>query len=202
MTTGTGFASSVYASPGDTLMFMITLQVNNGQIDNLMVRDTLSSRLSYADDLVVSGSSSNYSGNILSGINLYNVSQGSTVTVTYRANVASQESFSYGTSTETSSTYVSGNNLQSAPSQTSSVMVTRTAVYGVTSISTGLTNNFLTDSFLLPLLVALAGIWMFKAGMFNNLEAWLSSKRKQNRDRKAERELLARVEQIRKTEGV
>jgi hypothetical protein len=75
-------------------------------------------------------------------------------------------------------------------------------VLGATTISTGLTNNLLTDSFLLPLLIALAGIWMFKAGMFINLEKWLDNKRKQRNGRKAAKELQTRIEQIQKAENI
>jgi hypothetical protein len=180
---------------------MITIDTNGGDTNNVRVQDTLSSRLTYTGNMIISGSS-NYSGDIISGINFNTVRDSDYITITYLARVASVESFGYGTNTETSNTSVSGSNLQYQPNQSASVYVTRTAVLGATTISTGLTNNLLTDSFLLPLLVALAGIWMFKAGMFINLEKWLDNKRKQRNGRKAAKELQTRIEQIQKAENI
>ena len=37
-------------------------------------------------------------------------------------------------------------------------------VLGATTVSTGLTNNFLTDSFLLPLLLIIVGLWLYFSG--------------------------------------
>jgi uncharacterized repeat protein (TIGR01451 family) len=201
MTSGGGFSTSTYANPGDTLMFMITIDTNGGDATNVRVQDTLSSRLQYSDNMIISGSS-NYSGDIISGITFNTVRDSDYITITYLARVASVDNFGYGTNTETSNTSVSGSNLQYQPNQSASVYVTRTAVLGDTTISTGLTNNFLTDSFLLPLLVALAGIWMFKAGMFINLEKWFDNKRKQRNGRKAAKELQTRIERIQKTENI
>ena len=70
-------------------------------------------------------------------------------------------------------------------------------VLGATTISTGLTNNFWMDSFILPLMVVLAFIVMFKMGMFVSIEKWLASKKLVRRNFKAENELSKRISNIR-----
>jgi hypothetical protein len=179
---------------------MITIQPSGNQdISNINVRDTLPANLIYKENLIVSGSS-NYSGNITSGMNFGTISNGQTVTITYQAQVATASNFAFGSTTLTNSVSVSGTNLTYNPTTSASVVVTRSAVYGISTISTGLTNNLLTDSFLLPLLVALAGIWMFKAGMFGSIEKWINNKRQTNINYKAERELNSKISQIRELE--
>jgi hypothetical protein len=196
----TGFSTSTYASPSDVLMFMITIQSNNSQdISNLYVKDTLSSNLIYKNNLIVSGSS-NYSGDIISGMNFGTISNGQTVTITYQAQVASAENFSYGTTTLSNSTAITGSNLSYNPTSNASVLVTRSLVYGASTVSTGLTNNFWTDSFLLPLIIALAGIWMFRSGMFVGVEKWINRKKQKGKNYRAEKELNSKIAAIKELE--
>jgi len=49
-------------------------------------------------------------------------------------------------------------------------------VYGASDVSTGLTNNFLTDSFLLPLLMIVLGLWLYLSGEIDNFANWIKSK--------------------------
>ena len=220
LSSGSSFATSTYASPSDMLMFMITLQ-NLGSQDaqNVFVRDTLPANLIYANQLVISGSNNgynngnynsnynynnynNYSGNITSGINLNTIPAGQTVTITYQAQVAGVQNFSYGTTTLTNNVSVTSSNSGYTPASNASVIVTRTAVYGASTVSTGLTNNFWTDSFFLPLAIALLGIWMWKSGMFFGIEKWLDSKKKNRKNRQSEKELASRITKIQKLEKI
>jgi hypothetical protein len=79
------------------------------------------------------------------------------------------------------------------------VAVNKSGVAGVTTVSTGLTNNFLVDSFFLPLMIALAGIWMFRSGIvkFDKLVDGVKTK---NRVYTSSKELSARIAQIKKEE--
>ena len=179
LTSGSGFSTSTYANPSDTLMFMITVQANGNQdIQNVFVRDILPANLIYGNQLVVARSNNaynNYSGDIISGINLNTIPAGQTVTITYQAQVAGAQNFSYGTTTL--------NNLASVTSSaqnltaTASAIVTRASVLGASTVSTGLTNNFWIDSFILPLIITLIAIWMWKSGMFFGIEKWLIEKK-------------------------
>jgi hypothetical protein len=217
LTNGASFSTSTYASPSDTLLFLITVQATGNQdIQNVVVRDYLPANLIYNNQLTVACSTNNssytnynncgtgnynYTGNISSGVFLNTVYAGQTVTISYQAQVAAAGNFSYGSTTlnnNVSVTSSTGTN----PTASASVVVTRSAVYGASSISTGLTNNFWVDSFLLPLLVVLIGLWMWKSGMFFMVEKWLDNQKKKSRGYKANKELSARITAIQKVERI
>jgi uncharacterized repeat protein (TIGR01451 family) len=201
----TGFTSSVYANPSDMVMFMITLQNNGTQsAQNVLVRDILPANLIYNNQLIIActgntGNCSNNYGNITSGINLYTVNVGQTFTITYQAQVAGATNFSFGTTTLTNTASVTGSQLNYVPNATASVIVTRAGVLGASTISTGLTNNFWLDSFFLPLLLTLIGLWMWKSGMFFGIERWLDKKKKIRNGYKSDKELSARIAELQKS---
>ena len=218
LTSSSGFASSTYASPSDQLMFMITLQnTGNQDMQNVVVTDYLPANLTYANQLTVacstsngnysnnynncSGSNYNYTGNISSGVYLNTIYAGQTVTITYQAQVAGAQNFAYGSTTLTNNATVTSST-GTIPAANASVIVTRSAVYGASTVSTGLTNNFWVDSFLLPLLITLICIWIWKSGMLVGAEKWLDNQKKKTRAYKAEKELNSRISKIRKLEGI
>ncbi|OGZ62597.1 MAG: hypothetical protein A2812_03025 [Candidatus Staskawiczbacteria bacterium RIFCSPHIGHO2_01_FULL_36_16] len=205
----TGFSNTVYANPSDTLMFLVTIQATGNQdAQNVVVRDYLANNLIYKNQLIVSGAT-NYSGSynygggdITSGINLGTIPSGQTITITYQTQVASSQNFSYGTTTLTNSVSVTSSNSGYNPTSNASVIVTRTAVYGASSISTGLTNNLWLDSFFLPMLAALVGVMMMRSGMFLGIEKWADNNKKKRRVYKAEKELNSRIAKIINTENI
>jgi fimbrial isopeptide formation D2 family protein len=197
-----GFSTTTYANPLDVVMFMITIQSNNNQdLSNVNVRDTLPANLIYKGNVIVSGNS-NYSGDITSGMNFGTISSNQTITITYQAQVAAATNFSYGTTTLTNNVSLTCSNLTNTPTSNASVIVTRATVYGASTVSTGLTNNFWTDSFLLPLMIALGGLWMIKSGMFFGLEKWVYNKRKNSKTFRTEKELDSRIAKIRELEKI
>ncbi len=159
----------INAKPSDILSFAVTLQANNQNVYNVMVRDILPANLIYRGNLAVN-TNINYGGDITSGINIGTVYVGQPVVVSYQAQVAPTDRFFYGTTTLASSATVtsSGANTQTG---SATVIVNKSSVAGASIISTGLTNNFLSDSFFLPLLVILAGLWLAfsgQAGLWTN----------------------------------
>jgi hypothetical protein len=188
---------------------MITLQATGNQASqNVFVRDTLPANLIYNNQLVVAcsggtnnynncGANYNYSGSIVSGIGLNTIYAGQTVTITYQAQLAPAANFAYGTTTLNNNVYVTSSN-SSSPSASASVIVTRSTVLGASTVSTGLTNNFWVDSFFLPLMLALIGIWMWKSGMFFGIEKWMENRKKIISGYKSEKELSKRIEKIQK----
>ena len=199
LTTNTSFASSTYANPSDMVMFMITLQAGGSDAQNVFVRDTLPVNLIYNNQLVVARTNNNYnnySGDIISGLNLSTISAGQTVTITYQAQVAQSGNFVFGTTTLNNLVNTTSSNVGYIPTASASVIVTKATVLGASTVSTGLTNNFWVDSFFLPLLLTLIGIWMWRTGMFFGIEKWLDGKRKVSRGHRAEKELSARIANI------
>jgi len=210
LTTGTGFAVLTYASPSDMLLFMITLQATGQDVQNVMIRDNFPANLTYNNQLVVACSGSNncnnsnynYSGSIISGINLNTIYAGQTVTITYQAQVAPIQNFVYGTTTLTNSVYVTSSQSGYSPASNASVVVTKAGVLGASTISTGLTNNFWMDSFLLPLLITLICIGLWRSGFFFGIEKWVDNKKKIRRGYIAEKELSDRIASIKKIEDI
>ena len=206
LTTGSGWANSVYASPSDVVMFMVTLQANNGQsMQNVYVRDSLPSNLIYNNQLVFSGSNgyyNNYSGDVISGLNINSIASGQTVTITYQAQVAGSQNFAYGTTTLVNNVSVTSSNSSNTPNASASVVVTRGAVLGASTVSTGLTNNFWLDSFFLPLLITIVLLWMWKSGFFFSLEKWISDKKSARNNHSSEKELQNRIALIKKGENI
>ncbi len=207
-----GFSNTIYANPSDTLMFMITIQATGNQdVQNAVVRDYLANNLIYKNQLIVSGAANysssssgsyNYGGDITSGINLGAIPAGQTITITYQTQVASAQNFAYGTTTLTNSVSVTSSNSGYNPTSNASIIVTRTAIYGASSISTGLTNNLWVDSFFIPLAIALVGVWLMRSGMFFGIRKWADNRKKIYKDYKTEKKLNSRIAKIRKTEGV
>ncbi len=167
LSTYTGsYASSTNANPGETVQFQVTLvsPSSNQYSNNFLVKDIMPSRLTYNNNLTVSGAGS-YTGDIVSGLTLSNVPAGQTVTITYQAKVDAAQSFSFGNTTLTNyvtSTSSNQYNTSTTQNASASVIVTRTQVQGATNVPTGQTNNFLTDSFFLPGVALLAALWFFR----------------------------------------
>jgi uncharacterized repeat protein (TIGR01451 family) len=170
-----GWGSSTSANPGDSIQFSVVLTVSGNQtINNVTVQDILPANLTYANNLTVNGVAT--SGNISQGVSLGNLYSGQTQTITYQAQVAPAGNFSYGQTTLVNAATVSSSNTGTATSS-ATVYVTKSSLLGATSVSTGLTNNFLTDSFFLPLVLLLIGMWLWKSGAGAGIVRWATSKR-------------------------
>lgn len=135
---GTGWGKRVEAEPTELLSFLIKVRAENSSVEEVIVRDTLPSRISYQADLKIDGFSS--SGNIISGLNLGDLSVGEEKEITFKAMVASADNFSYGT-TELLNSVVAYNN-QLSVSDTAEIRVTRKEVAGVTTVRTGVLDSF------------------------------------------------------------
>lgn len=168
------WSTSASASPSDIVEFAIALQGSNQDIHNVVVRDTLPAQLISYGNLTVNANS-NYGGNIVSGVNIGTIFAGQTVVVKYQAQVEPSANFNYGATTISNSATITS---AEAPAQTANavVVVNRSQVYGVSSISTGETNNPITDSFFLPMLIIVAGSWLYFTGKIYTFADWLKVK--------------------------
>ena len=71
---------------------------------------------------------------------------------------------------------------------------------GASTISTGLTNNFWVDSFILPLAITLLALWMLKSGMLIGVQEWVANRQRKFADYKASKQLKARILSIKRAE--
>lgn len=193
---GTGFAKSINANPREVIVFGIGIRAGNQPLYNVIVKDTLPTGLIYQGDLRVDNVLT--TGDIFAGLNIGNLSAGEEKTVTFRANVAGAENFSFGQTELTNSVLVSTD--QVSRSDSAKVIVTRTTKAAPpTEIPTALTNNLFIDSFLLPLMLALSGIFLFKARIIK-IEEWLDARKKEYRAYKSRKILQLKVSKIRARE--
>lgn len=170
--------NSVSANQGDILSFAVTLQASQN-INNVYLRDILPSGLIYKGNVIVN-TNTNFGGDITAGINIGTVYANQPVVVSYQAQVVNAGN--YGNSAITDTTTVTSNE---AGSQTASatILVNNSAVIGAntynpgpTYISTGMTNNFFTDSFFLPLLMLLLSAYFYFSGKAYKFADWVKSK--------------------------
>lgn len=167
--------TSVNAKPLDVLSFAITLQATGNQdIHNVYVRDVLPANLVYKGNLTVN-TNSNYAGDITSGVNIGTVYVNQPVVVSYQAQSAGFQNFTFGTTTLSSNATITSTEA-GAQTASATVMVNNSLVYGATTVSTGLTNNFLTDSFFLPMLLIVLGSWFYFSGRAYMFADWLKQK--------------------------
>ncbi len=150
------------ASPSDIMQFALLVKANGPQdLHNVVVKDTLPSSLIYKGGLTINNTPS--SGDIIAGINLGTIFAGQTKTVVYRAQVSLPQNFSLGMTTLANSVSVKATEAYASASST--IIVSKTGILGeAITIDTGLTNNILEDSFLLPLLIILSTAWLYKSG--------------------------------------
>jgi uncharacterized repeat protein (TIGR01451 family) len=196
LSTATGYSKTVYASPGEILVFGIVVQAGSDHLDNVIVKDTIPAGLIYDGDLRIDNVL--FSGDIINGLNIGSLTPGQKKTVTFRTKVAGSESFSFGQTEINNTAFVSSDHV--SLSDTAKVLVIRTAIAGIaTQVPTGLTNNVFLDSFLLPLIVTLLIIWLFKSRIVN-FEQWLDSRKKEYQVYKSRKILQMKVARIKAKE--
>lgn len=88
------FSKTTVAEPGERVEFEIKIDAGSGA-KNLRLTDSLPEKMRIdQESLKINGSP--FSGNILSGISLGDLSQGQTKTITFVAEIASKENFAFG----------------------------------------------------------------------------------------------------------
>lgn len=196
------WSTSVPATPADIVQYYVTVQTSNNSIaNNIIVKDVLPANLYFYNNVMVDGVAN--SGNITTGINIGSLSYGQTRTITYQAQVASAGNFGFGTTTLYNAVSASSPNTFNTGTGSAAVTVTRSGVLGATTVSTGLTNNFWIDSFFLPLMLALLGVWAWKSGIFSNLAiaGWVNTKKERYAAIASQSKLESKIAEIKEREN-
>ena len=177
--------NSVSASPSDIISFSILVSsFGEGAAENVIIKDILPSKMSYYGSLKVDGE--NFSGNIISGINLGDIPAKQSRTITFKAKVASKYDFGYGETTLTNTARAYSGSV--TKSNSAKVIVKKTAVAGAaTEINTGIADTIL-HSILPPLLIALLLLFLFKTYFFK-LEELLYNKNMEKKEHSAQKKL-------------
>ncbi|MSU60395.1 MAG: hypothetical protein EXS52_00565 [Candidatus Staskawiczbacteria bacterium] len=168
------YFSLTQASPLDVVEFKIVIQgTGNQSINNVIVKDSLPANLLYNNNLKIDGVASG--SNIIQQLSLGSLYQGQVKTITYWAQVAQAQNFTFGTTTLNNSATVTADGSLNPSVANASVVVNRTGVLGATDVSTGLTNNPWVDNFFIPLMIVLAGIWLIRKNFVKKL-SWIGKK--------------------------
>jgi hypothetical protein len=192
---GNAYQDSVLADPDERLSFQINITAGNTSLQDVIVKDTLPSKIIYLGNLKVDNLSS--SGNITLGFDIGDFSANQTKIVTFDAVVADSNQFLIGTTNLINSVLVYNSLL--ANSDTAKVVISKTTGTGPTNVPTGISNNILLDSFLIPLAISFLMIWTFKSHIIN-FEEWLDNKKRGYNGYKAKKTLHSRISQIKSEE--
>ena len=197
------WSNSVAAAPSDILQFNVVVRSNGNSVaNNVTVRDMLPANLYYNNFLTIDGVSN--SGSITGGVNIGNLSYNQAKTLVYQVQVAPSPNFAFGATTLVNAvTATSTDSYNNTATGNASVVVTKSSVAGATDVSTGLTDNIFIDSFFIPLMLALLGVWAWKSGLLNSFgfAGWVSAKKANFRDMAISRELDNKISQIKNREN-
>lgn len=186
---GTSFVKSVAADPGEVLIFRIAVKAGDNSLTNITVKDTLPIGTTYIGDLRIDNVA--VAGNILTGLNIGSLAAQQEKAITFRVDVADQASFAFGQTELTNTVLVSSDAV--SRSDTAKVFISKTAVAGAaTAVVTGLTDNIFFDSFLLPSLITLLIVWLFKSRIIK-FEEWLDSRKREYQIYKSKKILKIKI---------
>jgi len=176
---------TVFANPLDQVQFRIVItSLGTDSLENLILIDSLPAQLDLIENSVrIDGIPT--SKNILTGAHLKDIDTGEYCRVEFTTVVASGFNFNYGLTSLTNTSQVS--NGQVTDSDTATVKVARSQVAGVSTVATGTGNKWL-DYFILPLVIALAGVLLLRK-QFILIRKWLSQRKKQALDYRAQQTL-------------
>ncbi|MDP2820677.1 MAG: hypothetical protein Q8O39_00525 [bacterium] len=188
---GVYLRDSLPADPGELVSFQIKIINGVSSIKNAVVSDNLPSKMAYAGNLIIDGKSA--SGDIIKGINIGDLNSGQTKILSFNATIAEAKEFNFGQTKliNTVLVYSAGG----SGSDSATVVVERKATLAVaTSVSTGITNNLLVDSFFLPLAIGLLLVWIFKSGIIG-VEEWIDGKKQKTEKYRFKKLLQLKISQ-------
>jgi uncharacterized repeat protein (TIGR01451 family) len=163
----TNFIESVLADPGEVIEFGLAISnLGSSRLDNLMVKDTLPTNLTYYGGLKIDGAA--IPGDILAGLNLGSLNPGQNKIIVFQARVKPAEDFAFGAIDLINTVLVYNNVL--AKSDTATVRVVKGEVKGATLVPTGIFDNaYLAFLLSLGLTLLLTYLLLLKFYLSNNL---------------------------------
>lgn len=173
------WVNSVSAMPSDVLTFAITLQAGSKDVHNIVVKDTLPSGLVYNGNLLVNAVINETSNpTSANGISIGTLPANEITIISYQVKVAPSASLPLGKTTLTNIATVTSSEVasQTVTSITAVENMGEPVIAGPTDYPTGTTNNFLTDSFLLPLLMIIGGSYLYSTRKMDKLLGWMRAR--------------------------
>ncbi|MBU2579003.1 hypothetical protein KKA09_02710, partial [Patescibacteria group bacterium] len=147
-------------SPLDTIKFQIKITSNsNARLNNVMIKNTLPAKMLYQNSLKINdiADSRDISSQI---INIGDIDPGQTKIITFNAQIAAESNFGFGATNLINTILVYNENI--SKTDTTTITVSKSAVLGASTISTGIADNLLLNSILFPLALSLFLVWIFR----------------------------------------
>jgi hypothetical protein len=178
--------NSLYAKPGDRLLFRIEIEATgDGEARDIMFKDDFPEELEYEGHLIIDNSSDSRNPST-HAINVGDLSEDDSMIITFEAEVGTKENFNYGRNDLYNEALVYTTN--DSDTDSCKIMVTRTGVAGsATDVNTGITNRII-DSIILPLLLAIALVWILRSKIVG-LDKWLEARRRDLEEYRAQKKL-------------
>ncbi len=156
----TYYTSSLNALPGELLSYSIRITAGDDRVRDVEVKDTMpSDRIRYDGNLRVDGT--RVSGNIEDGIDIGNIDGGEYKEVTFNAKVAPRDEFLIGTTSITNVARATSRDTTDTGSATVRVKRERPTA-PPTEVPTGITGNGAVDYVLLPFLLIVVTLFLFR----------------------------------------
>ncbi|MFC1629670.1 hypothetical protein ACFL11_00360 [Patescibacteria group bacterium] len=191
---GTGWLDYVEADPDELVSFSIeTTNTGIKAANDVIVRDVLPNGIIYQGNMKIDGVTE--TGDIISGINIGNLSVNQVKTIIFDAKVASGNQFSYGVNDLINTVTV--HNTENADTDTAKVVVSGGTA--VTTVQTGLTDNKILDYFLLPFAMSFILLFLFRDHIVS-LNEFLEKKKVETVRYRSKRILTREVSRIREKE--
>jgi len=191
----TQYFNSIYADPSEVLEFQIIVNSGSGA-QNVVVKDVLPDKISIRpNSLKIDGVLT--SGDITSGISLGNLGANQTKKITFLADIAPSDQFSFGQTnlTNTATIYLNGNSI----SDSATIIVRKTGILGAaTQAPTGFITTF-SKYFSFPLIFSGVLIWLFNSHIIK-WEEWLDEKKEKYQKFRAEKLLKLKIAKIKAKE--
>ena len=188
----TTWFNSLYADPGDELLFRITVKsIGDEEAQDVEVENILPSKIVYKGNLRIDGDYSSEDINDDS-IDIGDLSPNQTVTITFEGEVKSKSNFNYGTTNLISSATAS--NSDDSDTDTCKVMVKRSSVAGATDVRTGIDSK-LFSSLLFPLGIAMLMVIIFKSQLIG-FDKWSEKRKKQTQGYRNEKLLKKEIKEL------
>jgi hypothetical protein len=195
---GTLWKSEIEADPGEVLAFKIKVKSESDYISQVTLTHdfSLSGKIKQIRNLKIDGHP--ISGNLSEGLDLNSFSKNQEKIIYFEAVLEGPDKFAFGT------TQILGKAQAQFDSDLVSdsvkINVRKTAVAGaVTSQVTGIVKTIFLDFFILPLLISLGVIIIFKNHIVE-IEDWIEYKKRKFREKAAQKLLEAKIAKIRKKE--
>ncbi|MBL7156333.1 MAG: DUF11 domain-containing protein [Candidatus Pacebacteria bacterium] len=209
----TKWYESISSKPGDIVAFEIRVKApDNASAKDVIVKDSLPSKIAYKGNVRIDGLVKPGAGNILTGLNIGDLYAGQTRIITFEAEIVKASEFNYGNTdlVNTAMAY----NIDKADTATAKVIVNRKKVAGITTITTGVFDSFalsLIITFALTYCILFFSFLSRKSNLqFANIGSEAKSKAENlyhslniiSSEASAEKRLKNRIAEIRKQENI